>query len=641
MYKLSIIIPIYNVENYLEECLDSVRNQTEKGFEVILVNDGSDDNSGVIAKRYADENDNVKLIVQENKGLSEARNEGIKIAEGEYLIFLDSDDYLEKETISLLLDIVTRHKLDLLLFAGRKKYYTDCMLVKQEHFGYQHDILDGASGLEVYEALQRNEDYYSCVVLQCVKRSLLNEHNIRFYPNILHEDHLYTFQVFMAAENCGVISKELYNYRYREGSIMTLKTVGYSRNFIGMNISYQKMLDWYFQYALRNPFNKYRSSILKHLHDMRKWTQWYYDLLSVEERESMIDEKEAYDAACRKFRESNPYKVSIIIPAFNVEQYLEECLESILSQKFNDYEIIIIDDGSTDRTKDIAKLYAKKYNSIISLYEQNNLGPSGARNTGLNVAEGEYILYIDSDDYINKGTIQRLIELIEMNSLDTLLFSCKRVIMDGGNIESASHWGYCKEDLRGKPGIEIMAELLPTKSLYDVVWLQFVKRELIEKNGIRFYPGIIHEDHLYTFSVLLKSKACGYITEELYNYRIREKSIMTTKGRNLERFIGWAVTFCELIRLYKEENIEQSYPLCNQAIRDYIWFCGVFALKLNIRKEFLEERQICVRYYKKMLYYMLKFNRGKEYWKIIKYVINRVLMSPINCFRRIIRQKGE
>lgn len=361
-----------------------------------------------------------------------------------------------------------------------------------------------------------------------------------------------------------------------------------------------------------------RKSIIYEIKKLKERAYYCYNQLTENEKENVSEEKEIFDTWCKKFHISRLYKISIIIPAYNVEKYLPECLDSILKQSITDYEILIIDDGSTDCTKEIAKRYQQEHKESIWIYEQNNMGPSGARNRGLEEAAGEYILYIDSDDFIETDMLEQLIKKTEKYDLDVLLFACRKIIMQGEKVVGQEHWGYEQIDTSGRPGIKVMAELLPDAKLYDVVWLQFVKKNVIDENNIRFYPGIIHEDHLYTFTVLLNSKKCGYISDELYYYRIRAHSIMTTEGRDMERFVGWAITLRELVRLYNEENIHNTFPDCDQAIRDYIWYCEKFALSMKqklITYKNAEEYQESVRTLKQA---MKEFNGLQEYKKLVK-----------------------
>ena len=124
MKKVSIVVPIYNVERYLEKCLDSLVGQTYENIELILVNDGSTDRSLEIAKRYADRYEQIFLTSQANGGLSKARNTGIALAQGEYLCFLDSDDWLEFDTVQKIVSLMEKDDLDLCLF-GANGYLFD------------------------------------------------------------------------------------------------------------------------------------------------------------------------------------------------------------------------------------------------------------------------------------------------------------------------------------------------------------------------------------------------------------------------------------------------------------------------------------------------------------------------------------
>ena len=117
--KVSVIIPVYNVEKYLEECLDSVVNQTLKEIEIICINDGSIDNSVKILEKYRDKYSNIKVINQKNLGVGRARNVGVKLAKGEYIFFLDSDDYIEVDALEKCYIEAKQHRLDVVLIDSK------------------------------------------------------------------------------------------------------------------------------------------------------------------------------------------------------------------------------------------------------------------------------------------------------------------------------------------------------------------------------------------------------------------------------------------------------------------------------------------------------------------------------------------
>ena len=217
----SIIIPVYNVEPYLRECLDSVLAQTFDDWEAVCVNDGSTDGSALILEEYTFRDARFKVIAQPNGGLSAARNTGMKVASGEYVLFLDSDDWLEINTLEILNDNLQPQTsdlrpLDMLCFNGR---YTNTLdvLTAESHL----------SGWEYYNrhALEHREFPFVCVVLRCYRREFLLKNGLHFREGILHEDNHFTPRVCLAAKEVSVIPDTLYHYRRRPGSIMATRSL--------------------------------------------------------------------------------------------------------------------------------------------------------------------------------------------------------------------------------------------------------------------------------------------------------------------------------------------------------------------------------------------------------------------------------
>lgn len=209
MSKFSIIIPVYNVENYIKKCLDSVFAQTEKDYEVIVVNDGTKDNSMDIVKNY-----DVKIVNQKNQGLSEARNTGLKNAKGEYILFLDSDDYIEKNLLKELNKSI-KNKPDLVRFQIREVFDT----YKKD---YNELSFTNKSGPEAFSIIC-NYHFVENAWAYLYKKSYLEENNFTFKKGTIHEDFGLVPLVIMKASNVNSISYIGYNYVQREGSIMSQK----------------------------------------------------------------------------------------------------------------------------------------------------------------------------------------------------------------------------------------------------------------------------------------------------------------------------------------------------------------------------------------------------------------------------------
>lgn len=214
--RFSIIIPVYNVESYLRECLDSVMHQTFQGWEAICVNDGSTDDSLAILDEYANKDSRFKVISQNNGGLSAARNTGMDNAAGDYLLFLDSDDWLESKALETISSQLST-QYDLLCFSGRR--YTE-----STHAYNPPDTLTNKTyptGMNYYNenALMPRDFAFVCVVLRVCRRAFIVEKGLRFKEGIYHEDNLFTPLACYHAGLVRQIPDCLYNYRVRGNSI--------------------------------------------------------------------------------------------------------------------------------------------------------------------------------------------------------------------------------------------------------------------------------------------------------------------------------------------------------------------------------------------------------------------------------------
>ncbi len=208
MPKFSIIVPVYNVEKYLKKCLDSIKKQTFKDYEVIIVNDGTKDNSMNIAKEY-----NFKIVNQKNSGLSVARNTGVKHATGEYLIFLDSDDYIEKDLLKEI-NKSLKNNPDLVRFQI-KEVYED----KKENKEYNEEPFNNKTGEEAFRLITK---YHFVENAWCyaIKKEYYKKEKFSFKPGTIHEDFGLIPLVIIKSKKVNSISYIGYNYLQRQGSIM-------------------------------------------------------------------------------------------------------------------------------------------------------------------------------------------------------------------------------------------------------------------------------------------------------------------------------------------------------------------------------------------------------------------------------------
>lgn len=223
MPKLSIIIPVYNVEKYIGKCLESVFGQKvqEDLFEVIIVNDGTPDNSMAVVEKYRNCS-NIKIINQENRGLSAARNRGIQESQGEYVWFIDSDDYISDDSISIILDLINKEKSDVYTFCHRKVYEKDGSLGPE--------IKGIANGYMSIDDFSKTPLCVSCAQFYVLKRDFFIKNDLYFHEGVFHEDLEFIAKMKMICKSIYVCTSTLYYYLVRTtGSIST--TVNIKRSY--------------------------------------------------------------------------------------------------------------------------------------------------------------------------------------------------------------------------------------------------------------------------------------------------------------------------------------------------------------------------------------------------------------------------
>lgn len=245
--------------------------------------------------------------------------------------------------------------------------------------------------------------------------------------------------------------------------------------------------------------------------------------------------------------------ISVVIPVYNVEKYLAECVDSVLQQTYSDYEIILVDDGSTDSGGAMCDAYAAR-NSRIQVIHQRNGGLSAARNTGLNAARGEYIYFLDSDDYIEDCALAHLIELAEWENADVVFFD-GYVFFDECEEDNSTSRYIRKETYQPETGREMLLNLLINDEYRTAVPLMLFRRSYLLNNGICFEEGIIHEDELFTFLVYNADGKVAHCHEQLYARRVRPASIMTASGA-LRRYDSMLRIYFVLSDLYRSGKAE-------------------------------------------------------------------------------------
>ncbi len=210
---------------------------------------------------------------------------------------------------------------------------------------------------------------------------------------------------------------------------------------------------------------------------------------------------------------------SVIVPVYNVEQYLSQCLENLMQQDYDDYEVICVNDGSTDGSRKILTEMENRFPQM-RIIDRENGGLSAARNTGLKAAKGDYVVFVDSDDWVEPTMLSRL--FAECEGADMVCFACRRTDTNANDILPSEHstgWDYYNRHA-------LEACVVP----FVCVWQRCYRREFLTENNLYFREGILHEDNEFTPRACFRAKSVKVIPDVLYNYRVRPGSIMTTRG---------------------------------------------------------------------------------------------------------------
>ena len=312
-------------------------------------------------------------------------------------------------------------------------------------------------------------------------------------------------------------------------------------------------------------------------------------------------------------------KISIIIPVYNVEDYIVMCIESIIKQDFdkNDFEVLIIDDGSTDQSIRLIKERSKDIENL-SIITQSSKGVSAARNAGLAVAKGEYIIFIDSDDFIEYDFCSSLYRYASKNELDVVFSSYKFYF----NIDSIIEYKALYDDDRIITSEEVRKDILERGKYRAEIWDGIYKKSFLDLNTINFTEGIINEDEEFTLKVYLNSIKIGYLNYNGYLYRQRQGSI--TKSINFEKVISSRFILLDnFIDIFNKTNTKEKKEFILWRIDSL--FEG---LLINIKKSNYENdyKKSEINEYVKFL----KVNNNKMQFKFIigiKFYVNYLIFK--------------
>ena len=529
--KVSVIIPVYKTEDYLRKCLDSVCNQTLKDIEIICINDCSPDGCLEILKEYASKDERIKIIdFKENKGAACARNAGIDAAQGEYLGFVDSDDFIDLDFYEKLYN---------------KAHETGADIVKTKIITKHLDGYTVEERISSLDILNNKMNFNMGFVSAIYSTKLITDYNVKFIKNCTWgEDRLFIIQSVYYANEVVPIDKPIYHYINRADSTTALfnkqklESAVYSNKLIFEFInnidntteSYKIVAKEFLIDDILYLLKKYQKECsfdianvfpeIAKIYNSLKYNNILKDCYSCTLFDSIVNnnienfnnpEKVLLEKlkSLKNIQTAQP-KVSIIVPVYRVEKYLRRCLYNLVFQTLQEIEIICINDASPDNSLHILQEFTKYDKRIKIINFKENKGVAIARNEGMKVAKGEYIGFIDSDDYVDLDFYEKLYNAAIKNNADVVK----------SNIYTHQLNGLINKHY------ELFNKIKKNKFYFNMTFFSAIyKRQLLSENNIKFIEYCIWgEERLFPILACYYCKKFYVEESAVYHYINREDS---------------------------------------------------------------------------------------------------------------------
>ncbi|WP_448912747.1 glycosyltransferase family 2 protein [Gemella sp.] len=516
-FLISIVIPVYNAEKYLEQCLNSIKNQTYKNFEVILVNDGSIDNSESICKTFVESDTRFRYYLKANGGASSARNLGLDNAQGKYITFIDADDWVDENHLEVLINNIKENNSDMAVSSIKKfdnvSRFKFRVYSNQEKYLLNYNKLNREEFLVILPKLIHASNSYKIAVSKLFKKELVTD--VRFDESIVYgEDLEFFFKIYNNISSISYVDEVTYIYRLHNESTSSKFNQQYAEQVL---LIYKKIYEKIEELGL--PIIHYYTTI-------KDFLEFQKDFL---ENRVLFNEYQEFLETKEKSVTYPKDLISIIVPIYNVYPYLRLCLERIENQTYPHFEVLLINDGSRDNSKDICLEFAER-DKRFKYIEQKNAGLSAARNTGILNATGEFITFIDGDDFVEPNYLEELYYTSLKNDSEIVVGSYKKFNEEDNNYY-IHVFDYREEHYKHRELIENIAQIERRGIEFETSWGTLFHKRLFE--NVLFPVGKNIEDTRTNYKLYMESCKSSYIHKDLYVYRIRKGSLINTITENL------------------------------------------------------------------------------------------------------------
>lgn len=515
--KVSVIIPCYNVEKYLRECLDSVVNQTLKEIEIICVDDGSTDSTPQILEEYAAKDSRFTILHQKNQFAGVARNNGMKIARGKYLSFLDSDDFFEPTMFEKMVHRAEEVDAEIVVCDYRHFWST----APEKNWIYR--VLDKNENLRTAQFFSPEKTLSALPIYnlsfttwnKIFKREFVEKTGNTFAKTRSSNDLTFVSFSIYQATRIAILPEILLSYRRDSlGAITASRGKFLETNIVAWLDLKTRMVD-------HDIYKKFKNSFFASLSGSVA-----YELKqnpSLEFLEAIYAKFPDIPYSVRASIEQEAFKrtisqrplVSIVVPVYNAEKYIRPCLERLSQQPLKNIEIICVNDGSTDNSLAIVKEYAKQ-DSRIKIYSQKNGGEGAAKNAGIRHAEGKYVAILDPDDYVDPDFYEKLSD--KALASGTIITKGNVKIVQGDKV-SIPAWSLNNNirEYRTKLPLFACFYYQHCTALYD--------REFLVKNNITFGTHSVGADIIFLLKLGALTDSISIIDDAFHYYVQSETGI--------------------------------------------------------------------------------------------------------------------
>lgn len=632
--KVSVIVPVFNVRDYLSTSLDSILNQSLEDIEIICINDGSTDDSLKILENYAKKDNRIKIISKENEGQGTARNVGLDNACGEFISFVDADDFIKKDMLEKLYNKSVNGNLDLVM-CKVSSFDNETHVIDDNLWYYSLKCFSGFKK-EVFNNLDTKE-FTSLISVtpynKLYRRSFVEKNNIRFPEKYIFEDEVFFYNVYLKAKRISLIDENLYCYRTnRKGSTVSK---GLDKDYSDIIHIFRLIRDLLVETNYINVYKKQVYNRFIHLILWRfsqtapKYRKNFFNLMKKEFNEILnenskdfslnVDEldfkiksrtlKVLNSKNLEEFEKLDSYKpFSVIMASYNNDKYLEDAVESLTVQNFgfeHNVELIIVDDGSSDDSLKIAKKYQKNYPYNIQVISKENGGQASARNLGLEYAKGDYINFLDSDDKLSPNTFKAVYDFLVKNPAADVI-SIPITFFDNQKGAHILNYKYKNEKV-----VNLLDEPdYPQLSASSA----FIKREAI--GNLRFNTGLVNsEDALFINKILIDNPKLGLVKNANYLYRKRFDESSTID--NSQKKKGF---FTDRLKYYFKELIDYSVKKYGKTPK-FIQYTLLYDLQWMVKVEEIEN--------------ILNKDEINEFWEVFLDVLSYIDEDIIKNYKTL------